>query len=383
MKLAARREPVAAYLETLLAEIDLVAAALPGRMRIGHLHWGGGTPTALWPEDLARAMDRLRARFDVAEGAEIAIESDPRTLTPEMAAMVGSLGFTRASFGVQEFDPRVQAAINRVQPPEMVAQAVNALRAAGVAAVNFDLIYGLPHQTVGSCVETVQTAAAMRPERFAVFGYAHIPSFKKRQRLIDENALPGAHERNEQAQAIAETLMAAGYRQIGLDHFALPDDDLALASDSGQLHRNFQGYTTDACKTLIGFGASAIGRFAEGYVQNEVPLGLYARRIAEGGLATTKGYALTPEDRLRGDVIERLMCDFSADIGALSAHHGFAPDMLLAGNAMLRQLQDDGIVTLDGGILRVDEANRFVIRAVASAFDAYLAQSHRSFSKAA
>lgn len=378
-----RDQPILEYLDVLQREIALVGAARKTPLDIGEIHFGGGTPTIVKPDEFIALMDWLRQNFAIGTSAGIAVEIDPRTLKQEMADALGHAGVTRASLGVQSFDPVVQKAINRIQSAETTADAVEMLRGNGIQGLNFDLIYGLPHQTVRSCVETVQTAVTMRPERFAVFGYAHIPSFKKHQRLIAENALPDAHARNEQAQAIAETLMAAGYRQIGLDHFALPDDDLALASDSGQLHRNFQGYTTDACKTLIGFGASAIGRFAEGYVQNEVPLGLYARRIAEGGLATTKGYALTPEDRLRGDVIERLMCDFSADIGVLSARHGFDPDMLLAGNAMLRQLQDDGIVTLDGGVLRVDEANRFVIRAVASTFDAYLASSSRSFSKAA
>jgi oxygen-independent coproporphyrinogen III oxidase len=182
MKLAARYAPVADYVESLLAEIELVAAALPERLRVSHLHWGGGTPTALAPADLARAMDRLRARFALAPGAELAIESDPRTLTPEMAAAIGRLGFTRASFGVQEFDPKVQAAINRLQPPEIVARTVEMLRAAGLAAINFDLIYGLPHQTVESLLDTIATCRAMAPDRIALFGYAHVPWMARNQR---------------------------------------------------------------------------------------------------------------------------------------------------------------------------------------------------------
>jgi oxygen-independent coproporphyrinogen-3 oxidase len=236
---------------------------------------------------------------------------------------------------------------------------------------------------VKSCVETVEAAVAMRPDRFDVFGYAHIPSFKKHQRLIDEQALPGAQARNDQAEAIAEALVAAGYRRIGLDHFALPADDLARAGERGLLHRNFQGYTTDACENLLGFGASAIGRSRDGYVQNEVPPGVYAKKIAAGTLATAKGYRMSAEDRLRAHVIERLMCDFAADIAAISVFHGFASDVLLKDNARLRDMADDGILRLEDGVVHVDEKHRFVIRAVASAFDAYLAESQRTFSKAA
>ena len=177
----------------------------------------------------------------------------------------------------------------------------------------------------------------MRPDRFAVFGYAHIPSFKKHQRLIDEQTLPDTTERHAQAEAIAEALVAAGYRRIGLDHFARPEDELSLAAENGRLHRNFQGYTTDACRTLIGLGASAIGRTAEGYVQNEVAIGQYAQRVASGQLATSKGYRLTREDRLRADVIERLMCDFEADLDGLARRHGFDTGLLTEGNTMIEE----------------------------------------------
>jgi len=378
-----RDQPILDYLDVLEREIRMVGNIRQDTLDIGEIHFGGGTPTIVKPEEFAALMDCLRQTFTIDGRTKIAVEIDPRTLTGEMASALGQNGVRRASLGVQSFDPVVQKAINRIQPVETTAEAVDKLRASGIEGLNFDLIYGLPYQTVASCVSTVEQAVAMRPERFAVFGYAHIPTFKKHQRLIDEQALPGAHERNEQAEAIAETLVAAGYRRIGLDHFALPQDDLARASDRGLLHRNFQGYTTDECRSLIGFGASAIGRFAEGYVQNEVPIGVYAKRIAEGSLATTKGYALTAEDRLRGHVIERLMCDFGVDLSALSVFHGFEADRLFAGNGRLRDLIDDGIVDFDNGVIRVSEANRFVIRAVAAAFDAYLGTTGRTFSKAA
>ncbi|MDQ0138378.1 coproporphyrinogen III oxidase-like Fe-S oxidoreductase, partial [Neorhizobium galegae] len=202
----------------------------------------------------------------------------------------------------------------------------------------------------------------MRPDRLAVFGYAHIPSFKKHQRLIDEAALPDARERALQASAISDALVAAGYVRIGLDHFALPNDDLSLAQTEGRLHRNFQGYTTDACEALIGLGASSIGRLPQGYIQNEVPPGLYATRVSKGELPVAKGYRLTPEDRLRGDVIERLMCDFAVDVAALAAAHGFDADLLLRGNDRLDELERDGLIERQGGNIRVSEDHRFIVR---------------------
>jgi oxygen-independent coproporphyrinogen-3 oxidase len=378
-----RDQPILDYLDVLQREIALVGGARQDRLDVGEIHFGGGTPTIVKPEEFVALMGVLRSNFAVGPAARVAVEIDPRTLSDEMASALGQTGVTRASLGVQSFDPVVQKAINRIQTEETTFGTVDRLRANGIKAINFDLIYGLPFQDVRSCVDTVERAIKMRPDRFAVFGYAHVPGFKKHQRLIDENALAGAFERNQQAEAIAEALVNAGYRRVGLDHFALPEDDLARASKNGRLHRNFQGYTTDECRTLIGFGASSIGRFAEGYVQNEVPLGLYARRIADGRLATTKGYALTSEDRLRADVIERLMCDFGVDLNDIAASHGFDPALLWGGNTKLRELIDDGVATLDAGRLSVREDNRFMIRAVASAFDAYFGNAGRGFSKAA
>ncbi|UDF32417.1 UNVERIFIED_ORG: oxygen-independent coproporphyrinogen III oxidase (plasmid) [Roseateles sp. XES5] len=378
-----RDEPILDYIDMLRKEIDLVSGKTGARPQIRHVHFGGGTPTIMQPEEFSALIALLRARFAFTSGMEIAVEIDPRTLTPEMAAALGQSGVTRASLGVQSFDPVVQKAINRVQSEAQTMEAVVRLCEAGVGGINFDLIYGLPHQTVASCIATAKAAVAMRPERFAVFGYAHIPSFKKHQRLIDERALPDAALRIEQAEAIAETLGGAGYVRIGLDHYALPDDSLALAARHGRLHRNFQGYTTDACTTLIGFGASAIGRTPDGYIQNEVPPGLYAQRIASGSLATVKGYRLTAEDRLRAEIIERLMCDFRVDAGAIAARHGFEVAPLFEGNARLAALKDDGAIDIDDGIVTVRQDHRFIIRAVAAAFDAYIDQSARTHSKAA
>ncbi|MDL2403491.1 oxygen-independent coproporphyrinogen III oxidase [Rhizobium mayense] len=375
--------PIVDYLQMLREEICLVSARTKAPINIDHLHFGGGTPTIMGPKKLLGLIELLHEHFSFTDSTQIALEIDPRTLDQEMATVLGEAGIHRASVGVQTFDPVVQKAINRIQNIEQTMQAVSHLRRAGVDSINFDLVYGLPHQTVKSCIETTKAAIEMCPDRFAVFGYAHVPSFKKHQRLIDEVALADAESRIAQAEAIAENLLAAGYRRIGIDHFARPGDSLAIAQANGQLHRNFQGYTTDACETLIGFGASAIGRMAGGYVQNEIHPGRYAKRIVSGRLAITKGYRSSAEDRLRASVIERLMCDFQVDVPALAAVKGLESGALLDGNVRLAMLEADGVLENTGGVIRLREEGRFLIRAVAAAFDSYLLQSARNYSKTA
>jgi oxygen-independent coproporphyrinogen-3 oxidase len=372
MKLAARYDPVGDYARTLRREIAQMAEALPGRMQVSHLHWGGGTPTALSPDDLQALMTEVRAHFDFAEDAEIAIESDPRTLSADMAARIGSLGFTRASFGVQEFDLVVQKAINRVQPPDMVRRSVDQLRGHGVTGINFDLIYGLPYQTVESLVETVRLCAAMQPDRVALFGYAHVPWMAKNQRKIPDASLPGTAARHEQAVAAAAALRAAGYVAIGLDHFARPDDALAVAARTGTLRRNFQGYTTDRAETLIGLGASSIGRTPSGYIQNIAETGAWARAVAAGHLPVAKGLPLGADDRMRAEVIERLMCDGHVDAAAIGGRHGAAPGWWREAEAALRDLEASGLVTLSGGRFAMTARGRPLVRLAAAAFDAYL-----------
>lgn len=376
-------QPISDYLHFLKSEIDMVAGRAPKLLSIGEVHFGGGTPTIIQPEEFLVLMALLRQWFDVSDQTNIAVEIDPRRLTNDMAAALGTGGVNRASLGVQTFDPVVQKAINRIQTEQQTLHAVSDLRKNGVRRINFDLIYGLPHQTERSCVETTKAAVAMKPDRFSVFGYAHIPSFKKHQRMIDETVLADTAGRNAQAEAISETLVSAGYRQIGLDHFALKTDDLVIAQDAGKLRRNFQGYTTDNCETMIGFGASAIGRMVDGYVQNEVAPGRFAQYIRSGDLATVKGYRFTGDDKFRAQVIERLMCDFSADIPSIAATHGFDPAVLLEGNRQLKMLEDDGVVKIDNGCVLVKKDQRFVIRAVAAAFDAYIEESTRTHSQAA
>ena len=375
LKLAARHSPVASYVRNLLQEIDLIAVALPARMAVSHLHFGGGTPTVLEPEELAAVMARLAARFELRPDAEIAIESDPRTLSDAMIEQIGALGFKRASFGVQEFDPDVQAAINRIQPPEMVERATRGLRASGVANINFDLIYGLPYQTAAALCRTVEQCVAMRPDRVALFGYAHVPWVAKNQRMIADDSLPAASARAKQARLAAATLAANGYVRIGIDHFALPEDSLAIAAAEGRLHRNFQGYTSDAARTLIGIGATSIGRTPQGYVQNLSETGAWSRAVAAKKLPVAHGHALSGQDQLRGHVIERIMCDGAVDLAAEGGASGFAEDCYAAEVPELLQMQEDGLLTCIDGKLSLTPEGLPLARVVAAVFDTYLRQS--------
>lgn len=370
-----RDAPILNYLAVLREEIRLVAAQAADALPVSDVHFGGGTPTLIAPPEFLALMEFLRRRFSFRQPAAVAVEIDPRTFTVEMAETLGAAGVNRASLGVQSFDPVVQKAINRIQSEAETASAIENLRRNGIDRINFDVIYGLPHQTVQSCVRTAETAVAMRPDRLAVFGYAHVPSFKKNQRLMEEAALPDTVARAEQAAAMAGTLVAAGYRQIGLDHFALPDDELALAQRTGRLRRNSLGYSADTCQTVIGLGASALGRLGHGYVLNEVATGSYTRHIRAGRLAASKGYALCNEDRVRAAIIERLMCDLEADVPAICAAFGFDPVPLLDSAERLPMLAEDGVVDIEGGFIRVREEHRFLLRAVAAAFDAYLDRS--------
>lgn len=379
---ALRDGPIIDYLGVLHREIDLVAGHLRAPLDVRHVHFGGGTPTILEPDDFVALVGRLRRRFALHPEAEIAVEIDPRRLPSELTRALGEAGVTRASLGVQSFDPLVQRAINRIQSVEQTAAVVAGLRAAGIGGVNFDLIYGLPKQTLASCIETVELCLEMRPERFSIFGYAHVPDFKKHQRRIAQVDLPDGRARQEQAEAMAERLVDAGYVRVGLDHFARPEDEMARALGSGSLRRNFQGYTTDGCEALLGFGASAIGRLPQGYVQNEVVIGRYGERVGQGELPTVKGYRLSADDRLRAELIERLMCDLTVDVEAVCARHGADPRSLEPSLAKLERLSREGVIQFSGTRILMPEQARLLVRKVASAFDAHIDQPARRYSRA-
>jgi oxygen-independent coproporphyrinogen-3 oxidase len=377
-----RDDPITTYAAGLRTEARLVADTIGQRMPVSHVHFGGGTPTIMSPETFVDLVGALRYSFFVLPDAEIAVEIDPRTLTEPMIEALGYCGVNRASLGVQSFDPAVQRAINRLQSFEQTADSVERLRRAGVGRINFDLLYGLPLQTVDSCLDTVARCVELRPDRFSVFGYAHVPSFKKHQRKIDEASLPDSIERHLQAETIAEALTDAGYVRIGLDHFALPGDSLAIARQDGRLKRNFQGYTDDSADTLIGLGASAIGRMPQGFVQNAVPTRDYLARIAEDRLATSKGYAFTEEDRFRADIIERIMCDLAVDLPRVSRQHGRDLRSAIIDRPRIESLIADGAVTMIDHRLSISDGAEFLVRSVASAFDAHLAHSAATHSRA-
>jgi oxygen-independent coproporphyrinogen-3 oxidase len=378
MKLAAREAPVRAYGKTLEREIDMTADALPARMTTSHIHWGGGTPTAMPIDGLRTIMQRLRARFEISDNAEIAFELDPRTFAPEMADQLAALGTTRASLGVQEFDPKIQQAINRIQPFEVVQQAVTRLRQAGICAINFDLMYGLPHQSVETIKRSMERTLELRPDRIALFGYAHVPWMAKKQRMLPQEALPDAKARFAQAEAAASILMDAGYVRIGLDHFTLPSDPMTEAQRKGALKRNFQGYSTDKAATLLGLGATSIGALPDGFIQNIAETGAWQRAIENGQLPIAKSLDLTHEDKLRAAVIERIMCDLSVDLRAITAAHHTSPEHFAAERAQCVTLQDQGLLHIEGQRISVTEKGRAALRVIAAIFDAYLPKAEQA-----
>jgi oxygen-independent coproporphyrinogen III oxidase len=372
MKLVRREEPLAEYAATLERELELLCEALPPGIRIGAIHWGGGTPTSLPNDKLTHLTERIRKLLDVSPLAETAFELDPRTFALSRARVLAALGVNRVSLGVQEFDAAVQAAVNRIQPFEQVRDVVRSLRDAGIHGINFDLMYGLPFQTVATLKKTVAQTLTLRPDRIALFGYAHVPWAARRQTRIDEQALPGLAARVEQAERAAGDLIAGGYRRIGLDHFALPEDGLAKALDDRRLIRNFQGYVADTPSTVIGVGSSSISCTPQGYTQNCSETGAWRRAVEAGQLPVRRGHSLTRMDRLRREVINSIMCFMRADLGQISQKHGFQESVLDKEIIACRKYESDGLIAIDGRQLRIRERGRPALRLIASCFDAYL-----------
>ncbi|WP_201861921.1 oxygen-independent coproporphyrinogen III oxidase [Microvirga soli] len=372
---------VASYVECLEREIELVASRLPGRLDASHIHWGGGTPTILSPEDLRQVSNRLDAAFAVRSDAEIAVEIDPRTITVAHVEALAASGLNRASLGVQDFDPLVQETIKRVQSFEQTAQVVAWLRQAGVSGLNLDLMYGLPFQSVESVTRSVELALKLDPDRIALFGYAHVPWMKRHQALMPEQALPDAVARVEQREAAATVFMRAGYVQVGIDHFAKPGDPMARRQKDGRLHRNFQGYTTDEATALIGFGTSAIGSLPQGYIQNAPTTVGYREAVLKGRLPVVRGVALSGDDRLRRMIIERLMCDFSVDLDEIASEFcspvDFRPEL-----DAIDELARDGLVIRDGLTLVIPAEGRALVRNVCAVFDRYLENGTQRHSRA-
>ncbi|WP_144574158.1 oxygen-independent coproporphyrinogen III oxidase [Agrobacterium sp. DE0009] len=365
-------EPIAIYLEALKQEIAAVGALVSPDAVVGAVHFGGGSPTMLDPEDMQGLMDCLRRHFTFGLAPEISVEMDPNDLDDSRYDALAAIGMSRASLGVQDFDDKVQKTINRIQSFEQTKSVVDAVRARGVRSVNCDILYGLPFQTCETLKTTVDQIISLDPDRIALFGYAHVPWMKKHQSLIPEHALPDIAERYRQMAMAGEMLQRAGYSQIGLDHFAKPSDTLCKAAEAGALRRNFQGYTTDTADALIGLGASSIGRLPQGYVQNMVATAEYQRMVGKGGLAAVKGIELSPDDHLRSHVIERLMCDFSIDLSDLQLRFGKVSQAVRDEAQQFAAGDRDGIVRLDAGIFAVTEAGKPFVRNIAAIFDSYL-----------
>lgn len=360
------------YVDDLLAEVDLVADTIsPNVGQVAHLHFGGGSPSMLESDDFTRIVNHLKDRFDFAADAEIAVEIDPRTVDAEKARAYAAVGVNRASLGVQDFNSHVQEKINRVQPVEMVRNVVDWLRDAGIAAINFDLIYGLPGQGEAEIAHSLELALSMQPDRFAVFGYAHVPWFKKHQQMIKDEDLPGTDERMAQADQVADILTSAGYVRVGFDHYAHPDDSLAIAVREGRIHRNFQGYTDDDCDTLIGFGASSISSLPQGYAQNSPHMGHWRDAVRAGSLPTVRGVALQGEDTFRRAAIMQVLGQGRLNLSDHCKQFDKPASALDDAREKLKPLLADGLAELNGDVLSVlPEGIRFS-RNVAACFDTH------------
>ncbi|MEQ1551473.1 oxygen-independent coproporphyrinogen III oxidase [Sphingorhabdus sp.] len=360
---AGRTQRLHAYLEALEGEMAMVAKMLGGRGKLQRIAFGGGSPNAIEPIAFVRLVDRLVTMFS-GNSPDISVEIDPRAFSLEWAMTLAVAQVSRVSFGVQSFEPDIQAAIGRVQPVEMIETCMASLRARGIKAINFDLMYGLPHQTNESLLGTLNHVARMRPSRIALFGYAHVPHIFPRQKRIDTAALPGIEARFEQAAIGYERLVSEGYVPVGFDHFALPDDSLAIAAAEGKVRRNFQGFTEDQSDVLIGFGASAISQFPDAIIQNEKNPGAYREIVGAHQLAGRRGLVRDVDDQLRAQLIERLLCTGRADTTCLLNDP--------ASLASLRQLEERRLIIRDGNTIVLTEAGRPYARVVAALFDTTL-----------
>ncbi|MFN5046627.1 oxygen-independent coproporphyrinogen III oxidase [Roseateles sp.] len=361
------------YLQALRTEMDLTLRHLGRLPGVSQLHLGGGSPTFLSDEELAQLMQDIQQRFRVAPGAEISIEVDPRTVSAERLRHLRGLGFNRLSFGVQDFDPAVQKAVHRLQSFEDVQALMQGARELGFESINVDLIYGLPLQTAASFQRTIAQVCELRPDRIALYGYAHLPQRFKPQRRIDIAQLPAAGDKLSMLSAAISGFLAQGYTYIGMDHFALPNDALSVAKRQGRLHRNFQGYSTQADCDMIGLGVSSIGRVGVTYSQNAKTLDEYYDLLRQGQLPVNRGLALNRDDLVRRAMIMALMCQGRVAFESIElAHLIKVPDYFRAELEQLRPLEEAGMVQLSADAIEVTALGWYFVRAVAMVFDRYL-----------
>ncbi|WP_376874604.1 oxygen-independent coproporphyrinogen III oxidase [Albirhodobacter sp. R86504] len=363
-------DPVRAYADVLLAELKLLKSRLARGVTLSRLHWGGGTPT-LMPADMMRRI--AQAVFDavpLGEGAEFSVEIDPNEIDAPRLDALAEFGMNRASIGVQDFDPKIQAVIGREQSFEVTQKAVDMIRARNVQSLNADILYGLPHQDHATITRSVEQLLALAPDRVALYGYAHVPWMARRQVMIPSEHLPTPQERLALFETARDLFTAAGHVEIGIDHFALPSDGLARAQRAGKLRRNFQGYTDDQATALIGLGASSISKFPQGYAQNNPATGAYTAAIQSGGFATARGHRFSTDDKLRARLIEALMCDFKIDRSEILSNFDIAPKDL---HGMLSEaaVKFTGALALTPQGVEIPLAARALTRVIARSFDAY------------
>ncbi|MEL6920112.1 MAG: oxygen-independent coproporphyrinogen III oxidase [Pseudomonadota bacterium] len=375
-------EPVAEYVESVVADIAQLGTRIGTKPHAAHVHFGGGSPSILKSEDMSALHEALSSAFSLDSLTEISVEIDPSDVTEDTLVGLTALGVTRISIGVQDFDPLVQQAINRPQSFKQTRDVIEAVRGAGVGSVNIDALYGLPLQTSTRLQRTLEQVVSLEPDRIALFGYAHVPWIKKHQKMIKDEHLPGTIERFEQAQTAAEGLVAGGYQRIGIDHFAKPGDGLAYAARTNRLRRNFQGYTADNCEVLVPIGGSSIGQYAGGYIQNEVATARYRQRVDEGALAAVRGYVMTRDDVIRAHIIERIMCDFAVSANDIVARFALDATAYIEEMSAVAAADRDGLCEMVDGVFLITEFGRPFTRVIASRFDAHLAGSSVRYSKA-
>ena len=382
MMVSRRPEPIAEYIDVLFREMEQLAPMLHSDRKVSQMHFGGGTPTHLSPDQLRSVGRQIHQLFTFTDDAEIGCEMDPRGLARDHIKALTELGVNRISLGVQDFDARVQQAINRIHDEALVGQVLDWVRGEGITSINLDLIYGLPHQSTTSFARTIDTILSFQPDRLAVFSYAHVPWMKPHQKLIKEEDLPAPEEKLRMLKYVIETLTDNGYVYIGMDHFARADDELTIAQQEGTLQRNFQGYSTRSGADIYAFGMSAISQLDTAYAQHTKDLNAYREKILKGELPVEKGYVLTEEDRIRRHVIMRLMCDMKLEYARLDSDLGIDSAAHLAEEfERITEFEDDGLLERTPGGMVVTHAGRLFIRNIAMAFDAYLEHMPTGFSK--
>ncbi len=362
--------PVEAYIETLKTELQMLKAQLPPGVRLSRLHWGGGTPTLLSPALMEVLADQILDTAPLAEDAEFSVEIDPNEIDAERIAVLVGKGMNRASIGVQDFDDDIQKTIGRPQSYEVTKAAADLLRTAGIASLNADILFGLPHQTPERIAQSVQMLLSLAPDRVALYGYAHVPWMARRQSMIPSDALPTPQERLQLYDTAKQLFLWDGYSEIGIDHFATAEDGLTIAQKAGRLRRNFQGYTDDPAEVLIGVGASAISRFPQGYAQNASATSQHTAAIRAGRFSTARGHSFTRADRIRGRMIEALMCDFRIDTQEIVEGYGATKDEILR-LYEAAEAQFPGMVAQTATGFEIPMIGRPLTRMIARSFDAY------------